>query len=266
MWEDVLDFLTSLPTPLAYSLIVLGIIAITIIALKGHLKAKFGKKEIELGADSKPGNDDPILKPPQTVTIYQKRSCGDCILLLMGEREKFEIQMRRESNKILKDQMRFAEQKLIEIQSLLMGNIIDAIHEFARENPSSIDENIQHKLIYGLFKDALVGVKDEIRRSFKDNGFHDMSSSDFTAYTKDRVSVVTSMLNQYVRNMFPNKTNLLSQNQLIDIIKNGNNSLSIIFNDVYTHARETRIESENKIDRLQQEFGLWVDKFIKPSM
>jgi hypothetical protein len=259
MWE----FLSNLPTPLSYSLIVLCIIAIVLIAIKGHLKA--GTEEsIEIGSDRKEKNS-PVLPPPQTVTIIQKRSCGDCILLLMGEREKYEMEMRKEANKILKDQMSFVEQKLIEIQNSFMGSIIDAVHEFVAENPTAVDESIQHKLIYGLFKDALIGVKDEIRRSFKDNGFFDLNNAEFTAYTKDRVSVISSMLNQYIRNMFPNKPGLLSLNEVVEIARLENNFLSILIHDLYAHARESKIEAEARINRIQQDFGRWVDEFIKPS-
>jgi hypothetical protein len=265
MWASIVKILSNL-TPLSYSLIVLAILAVTLIALKGHIKARFGKKEVELGPDSNDSGQDPILKPPQTVTVIQKRSCGDCILLLMGEREKCEIQMRKESDRILKDQMNFAEQKLIEIHNSFMGEIMDEIHRFSQINSNSVDESVQHKLAYGLFKDALLFVKNEIRRSFKDNGFYELDSTDFTAYVKDRVSVITSMLNQYIRNMFPNKTSLISLNAVTEIVRSEGNSLSIQLNEIYVHAREARIETENKIEKIQIEFGLWIDDFIKPTL
>lgn len=250
-------FFLNLSDPIPF-IIITGIIviAIIIIAIKGRFIAKIGTKIFKIGKFSEPKNTTCSPTPPPTVTVM-KRSCGDCVLLLMAEREKKEILMRRESEKVLKTQMTFVEQKLIEIQTKMcekFNNLID--------QSSSIDKSVQYKLFYGLFKDALIHIKDEIRRSFKDNGFYEMSGSDFSWYIKDRIQVLTSMLTQYMRNFYPNSNEITELNKIINLIKE-NTFLSDIINNFYCYAQEVKTESDKKIEVIKQSFSEWVNDFIK---
>jgi len=245
------------PIPFIIAIVVL-IIAVVIIAIKGKFVAKIGTKIFKIGNDSGIEKEQTCTSsPPSTVTIM-KRSCGDCVLLLMAEREKKEIQMRRESDRVLKIQMTFVEQKLIEIQTKIaerFNNLID--------QSLSIDKSIQYKLFYGLFKDALIHIKDEIRRSFKDNGFYEISGSDFSWYIKDRIQVVISILTQYFRNFYPDNNEIIELNKIIEIIEKEKPFLSDIINNLYCYAREVKIESDQKVESIKKSFSDWVDDFIK---
>lgn len=247
------DFFKYLLNPLSFSIILtLIIIAIVIISLKGRFMATIGNKVFKLGDvnDSGPKEGAPITNI--------KRSCGDCILLVIGEREKAELKMRREQDKVLKTQMTFAEQKLAEIQNKIIENISSLIDN----ETSDIEESIQYKLIYGLLKDALIQVKDEIRRSFKDNGFYYVTNPEFSYYVKDRIKVITSMLTQYLRNIYPDGKKLLEIEKINFSIERDSAFFAAIINDVYNFARETKIEAEKRIDNIGDSFGEWIDNFI----
>jgi len=265
MWE----FLKSIPVGYSFTFLLLAISAVVIVALRGHIKAIFGDKDIEIGhsgeKSSKGENKLPALTPPPTVTIVQKRSCGDCILLLMGEREKFEIQIMQETHRILRSQMSFTEQKLIEVQNIIMRSMVETIHKNYAKNANAVDESVQYKLVYGLFKDAIWSVKDEIRRSFKDNGFYELSNSDFLSYTRDRVAIIHSILDQYVRNIFPDHAGVVSPQDIIDVFEKEKDFLSAIFIDIYTYARGVKIEAQNRIEAIMEEFKEWVDEFTHNS-
>lgn len=243
------EYIFSLHPVVFITIVIIALIAIVIIMLKGKIKAKFGDKIIDIGGD------DP--EPPPTASIKQKRSCGDCVLLLMGEREKFEFKIRKETNKIMKNQMTFVEQKLIEIQTALLDDITCII------NKDTIDESVQYKLIYGLLKDSLHNIKDEIRRSFKDNGFCDLGVSEFSSYLKDRTQILNSMLVQYIRNMYPDRGGVLEASKIINVIEQRKNFLSGLVNDLYMYAREVKLETDKKVNILQEQFIKWVDKFIE---
>lgn len=245
------EYLLNLPLPIFVTLAVLLIIAVVIIALRGRISAKFGNKVINIG-----GRDEPEIAPSPTVIIKQKRSCGDCILLLMGEREKFEFKIRKETDKIMKTQMTFVEQKLIEIQILLLDNIATKISK------DSIDESVQYKLIYGLLRDALHNIKDEIRRSFKDNGFWELDASDFSIYLRDRAQILSSMLIQYIRNIYPDRRGILEMPKIIKIIEEKSSILSDLIHDLYMYSREVKIETDKKIKNIEEEFVKWIDNFI----
>lgn len=258
MWK----YLSGLPAELSAVILILGIVAIVIIALRGRLKANLSKKSLELGED--------LTKSPPTISSdttsivsIPKRSCGDCILLILAEREKFEIQIKQENNRILKTQMNFTEQKLLEIQNAVMRVVIETIHRYSQRNANSVDETIQYKLVYGLFRDVLLGVKDEMRRSFKDNGFYELNNSDFLSFIKDRTAIIQSMFDQYIRNIFPDNASIIKPQDLIDIFEKEKDFLSIIFNDIYSYARNVKLEAENRIEEMKNSFKKWIDEFIK---
>lgn len=248
------EYVFSLPPYVFLILVSLIIIALVIIALRGKIKAKFGNKTIDIGGTDE---DDSSITPPPTTAITQKRTCGDCVLLLMGQREKFEFKIRKETNKIMKTQMTFVEQKLIEIQTTLLDDMTEMIDK------ESIDESVQYKLLYGLLKDGLHKIKDEIRRSFKDNGFCEISVSEFSSYLKDRVQIIISMLIQYIRNMYPDRGGVLEASKIIEAIEKRNSFLSRLINDLYMYAREVRLETDKKVKEIQEQFAKWVDDFIK---
>lgn len=248
------EYFVGLPHPLIITIVIIAIFAIVVIAIKGKFSAKFGDKTISIGGGKEDYNNK---VPPPTVTFPQKRSCGDCILVLMGEREKLEFKVRKKVNKIMKTQMTFVEQKLIEIQTTLLDAISKRIN---KESP--IDDSVQYKLIYGLLKDSLHKIKDEIRRSFKDNGFWDMDVSDFSHYLKDRTQVLNSMFITYVRNMYPNRGGVLETDVIIEVIETKSTFLTGLIHDLYMYSRDVKIETDKEVDEAQRVFTEWVDKFI----
>jgi len=244
--------------------IVIVVIAVVIIALRGKLGIKIGNKTINLGGTEEKKKDTKAISavPPPTVSVL-KRTCGDCILLLMGEREKYELKMRREVDKVMKTQMTFAEQKLIEVQTKVTNNISSTIHQSIEDKTTTVEESVQYKLVYGLLKDSLLHIKDEIRRSFKDNGFYDINGSEFSWYVKERTQVITSMLSQYMRNIYPDRGGVLPLHKILKSLDKEATFMSGIINDIYSYAREVRLECDEKVKEIQTQFGCWVDDFTK---
>jgi len=250
------EYFVGLPHPIFIVLVITVLIALVIIAIKGRITAKFGNKTFNIGG----GIDDEDYeenKLPSTVILSQKRSCGDCVLLLMGEREKLEFKVRSKINKVMKTQMTFVEQKLIEIQTTLLNAVSKKIVK-----ESTIDESVHYKLIYGLFKDSLHNIKDEIRRSFKDNGFWDMDVSNFSNYLKDRTLVLNSMFIQYVQNMYPDRGGVMETDTLIEIIESKSALLTSLIHDLYMYSRDVKIETDKEVREAQRVFTEWIDKFI----
>ena len=258
MWK----FLSGLPAELSFTVIILGIIAIVIISLRGHLKAMFGKKTIELGPDEKSDKNGGITG--RETAIILKRSCGDCILLLMGEREKYEFQIEHVSNKVLKTQMNFVEQKLTEIQTTFMQRIIDAIHDHVIKNPDAVNESVQYKLVYGLLKDIMISIKDENRRSLKENGFYYLDNTDFMNFISDKTTSINSILVQFIRNIFPDRSGIINPDKIIEAIGKESEYFSKAVRDIYIFAQSTRRESDEEIIKIKNEFRKWVDDFSKP--
>ena len=252
-------FFLNLSDPIPFIItIIVFMIAVVIIAIKGKFVAKIGTKIFKIGKNPDIEKEQIYTSSSPSTLNVRKRSCGDCVLVLMAEREKKEIQMRRESDKNLKIQMIFVEQKLIEIQTKIAEEFNSLMDQSV-----SIDKSIQYKLFYGLFKDAFIHIKDEIRRSFKDNGFYEMSESDFSWYIKDRIQVIMSMLTQYFRNFYPNNDEIIELNKIIGIFEKEKPFLSDTISNLYCYAREVKIEFNQKIESIKKSFSNWVDNFIK---
>lgn len=259
MWE----FLAKLPVMYSFILLVLVVLAVVVIALKGKLIAKWGKNAIGLGTsdDSKDKNKTSNKSCP---TSGPKRSCGDCVLIMMGEREKYEIKMRRAYDGILKKQMTFAEQKIIEIQEILIEMYANLYGKKKQNDQDSSpdSESVQNKLFYGLLRDALINVKDELRRSFKENGFFEHSGTEFSIYVKDKVKVVTNRLSQYMRNLYPTSKMTVETTELVDNIDHAAPKIEDIMFEIFTKAKEVKLDAEQLEKQLRTEFSEWIDKFV----
>lgn len=112
------------------------------------------------------------------------RTCSDCIRLLMAKRTAFEVIYTTKQTNILRQQMIFAEHKLTEIEHIV---------KFELRN----------------------SIKDEIRRSFKENGFFEMDENDYNEYIKERVDILTTMINSedikippIIKQMYDNAKNV----------------------------------------------------------
>lgn len=259
MWE----YLKSLPSILSFALALIIILSIVIISLKGKLAAKVGKNEIDLGGGymgDVPQDTQALFMPPKT-GIFHKRSCGDCVLILMSERERYEIESKKIVNKVLKTQMNFFEQKLTEIQSLLIDDFCDKLG--AIPGASDDDKQIQYKLFYGLMRDLLISVKDEIRRAYKENGFAELSDIEFSSYVKDKVKKIVSIATQHYQNLYPIKGTLLSTAVILGLIETNTPDIQQILFDSFAYAKEAVIESDKEADRIKDNFSKWIDNFIK---
>jgi hypothetical protein len=259
MWK----FLASLPVPVSVGLIGLGILAIIVIALRGKIKAKFGNKEIDIGKEDFK-ESIPSAPPVSGVLSVRKYSCGDCVLMLMSKRENYEMQVRKEEDHVLKNQMTYTEQKISDLQMSYMEMISKAIHDSVKNNTSTVEESVQYKLVDSLLKDAMVNVKNEIRRSFKDNGFYDMDNSDFYSYVKDRTKTVGGMIHQYFRSIYPDRGGVITIYEILFLFEEKQLFLSSLISDVYNNAQEVKRVSEKKIFEIKEEFKAWLNEFTAP--
>lgn len=127
-----------------------------------------------------------------------KRTCGDCVLILFGIREKYEYHTRKLNHDLLKKQMTFAEQKLQEIVFFLAQSFNEDIKVLGdgMENSQKLKESA---LYCEALKNSLISVKDEIRRSFKENGFIELSDTEFSQYIKNKVTSMLMISRTYLK-------------------------------------------------------------------
>jgi len=274
MWE----YLRGLPDLFSFTIIVLGLTAIVIISLKGTAAVRWGKNLIGLGGGAK-NTDDPVEERPThetgmeqppsptatTILRMPKRGCGDCILIIMGEREKYELKMASVQNRVLKNQMNFFEQKMIELQDMfekIYSEILDSTRKQASVAAAGKNIELEYKFFTELIKDALMVVKNEVRRSYKENGYFEMTDTDFSVYLKDKSRLITNLIIQHVKNMYPSQNMTVSMSDFHSGLLFNMPQINEIVRECFEYAKEATLEAQNQIDVYQKEFSSWVDRHI----
>ena len=200
---------------------------------------------------------------PRLVIGGKKRSCADCALLLFSKRERLEYRKRDIENKILKNQMNFAEIKLLEVQSGLLHSYREDLKNNRGSSFDHIEEHRQYKLYQGLLSSALMSVKDEIRRSFKENGFEKMGGSEFSTYVKNKATNLTSIGKDFMINMYPYDGMIISLDSRLDKLDAMYPKLEDSCFETYVKAKEVINEANEKIEALSVEFATEIDEFLE---
>ena len=136
------------------------------------------------------------------------RTCGDCIRLLMAKRIGFEVMYNTKHSNILRQQMIFTEHKIIEIEQIIKS-------------------------------ETHLNFKDELRRSFKENGFNEMNDRDYQNYLEERSETLSNLLNT------------------IDI------KIPPIIKEIYDNARAVKIRIDLEIKKLEEDFIIDIEDFTK---
>lgn len=192
----------------------------------------------------------------------RKRSCSDCVLLLLGKRERLEHRIELIESRVLKDQMNFAEQKLIEIQSIFLQMYRETLRTNSGDDPDLDVINVQYRMYQGILGNALMATKDEVRRSFKENGFENIGGAEFSTYVKDRVATLISIGRDYVLNLYPYQGTLVSSDEIDTFIDKVKPQLEDVCFEVYIKGKEIKLANRERIKELEKEFADEIEEFV----
>lgn len=282
MWS----YLEKLPPTLSFALllilIIVAVVAIVIIAIKGKLIAKWGKNAIGIGGSSDNKNRGSFAgtgdgtstnissdtttevrppAPPGTVFVEKKRSCTDCLEIVLSKRDKFDFNKKLREDKILTYRMNYTEEKLLEFENNFLEQFEGRIDEFS--DSGHPNKEIESKMFYGLFKEALYKVKKEIRRSYKENGFNELGDIDFLNFVRDKTKVLISILVRNLRNIYPTHSTLIHIDSIVEDIESRYDSMHEYIKDIFTYAKQVIAENEKETEEMKKEFKNWIKKFIE---
>jgi len=233
----------ALPLAVQISVGVSFILLIGVLGFLGKINLKIGKNIISFGRGG-------------------KRSCGDCILLMLSKRERHDAQREFITNRVLKDQMNFAEQKILQVQGIFLGDYIDLIYRNRSSDSRPTEENKQYRLYQGILGNALVSVKDELRRSFKENGFDNLSGVEFTAYVKNKIVSLMVLGKDHVTNMYPYEGMIVSNTDRLEMLKLRAGILEDICFELFVKAKEIKKDAHDKVVALDKEFAEEMNEFL----
>jgi len=242
MWSIILGWPYLVQLAALFGLFLVTAFVIITVAKCGNMAIKWGWLNIGLG--SKKG-----------------RSCSDCASMLVGKTTKYFTNIYLKKN-VLDEQMTFASHKLDRVHL----NFIKAYRASITKarDPKDDDperENVQYGLLQEASKNGMDLVKCEIRRSFKENGFVEMSGKEFSMYVKNETNILLDTLTSYLMQSYPNHGMMVS---LDDALENLNKDRieDIIF-DIYTNAKYLKKESIQYVENEKTKFYEDIDKFIE---
>lgn len=190
-----------------------------------------------------------------STSTLQKRSCTDCIMLILGKRTIFESTYHTLLSKILRDQMIFAEHKIQEAKYFLLQTFQQDLEYFRQGGQDLIRENKEYIIYQECISNALEFAKDEVRRSFKENGFHTLEENEFKIYLKEREQNIITVIRDYLRRTYPSTGMIVPIQERFKRMEGRNLSeIGILISDVYINARVVRNKIEEEIKTLESEF------------
>ena len=192
-----------------------------------------------------------------------KRTCGDCVLLMMALREKFDHEIDLVLGSILKNQMNYAEQKLLELQNLLYTSYTRAFSQMKSPSITSEEEIKQTTIYYGLLRDTTwVLIKDEIRRSFKENNFQELGGMEFSVYVKNKFHVLSLMANNNYDNRYPRSGMVIDTDMRKKLFEQLAPQIEDMLFEVFINAKEVKNVAYKKADELNKKFKEEIDQFV----
>lgn len=125
---------------------------------------------------------------------------------------------------------------------------------------------LQYRMFWGLTNDAInIQLKDEVRRSFKENGFDELSGSEFSQYVKNQSKVLLSKLKNHVINLYPpNKFGIrISMEEILEFIDRKESDIEDVIFEVYIEAKKIKKQDIEQMVSIEERFGKEIDSFIK---
>jgi len=194
--------------------------------------------------------------------VAKKRSCGDCILIIFGISEKYKTQIDQISRRILETQMNYAEQKI----EMLILELLRTYKEQQNKKLETTDKKASSKELdkeYINYRECLLNAielsRREVRRTFKENGFEDLSGKEFADYVKDKAKDLLAIARNYMMNSYFKDSYIQIEERFNSFDERAFEDL--VF-DVYIKAKEAKNTSVKKMVDLDQEFKNEIDNFI----
>jgi hypothetical protein len=189
----------------------------------------------------------------------RKRSCGDCILLLFHTKEEYLSKRNIVQRNVIPTQKTFAYQKILETEFKLLQAYRDDLSKLRKEEDS--DRENKEFIIYSqCLKNALYLVKQELARSFDENGFHDLDDIKFQLYVKNMAKNIINIEEDYMLQAYPSSGMIVPIKYRFDNFPT--TYLSDVAFEIYIKAKEIRLDAEEKLKILDQQFKKDIDAII----
>jgi len=234
------DLLALLPPPWNVVVPLAALATGIIMSIWGRAVINWGKKTIVFGV--------------------QDMSCTKCRQLIMAKTLKYKSDRELIRNSILRDQMNYAEMKLHEIFLARCRAYREHLTQF-RKPGAEIDMEREQKeyLIYQeAISNGMTLIKNELRRSFKENGFCNMSPVEYTHYVKEKTKGLITIKREYLMSRYPYDRMIVPLQYSFDQLDTDEME-TMVFN-LMDRAKEIFLDAEEKLAKLDTEYDKEITK------
>jgi hypothetical protein len=126
-------------------------------------------------------------------------------------------------------------------------------------------DTLQYRMFWGLMNDAFLGiVKNEIRKSLKENGFEDLSDTEFDVYIKNKGELINSMIRDHIINLYPPANNrlIVSQEVVLKCLESNKVLIYDKIEDIYLEARKLKKQENEKKFDIETKFVNEINDFV----
>lgn len=127
-------------------------------------------------------------------------------------------------------------------------------------------ETLYYRMFWGLSNDAInIKMKDEVRRSFKENGFYELEENEFIQYIKNQSKNMIAALRNHVINLYPpdNHGMLVSMEEILEHIDQNVSKYESFFLEIYMEAKKFKKQDFDSMNEIDQKFEQEINDFIK---
>lgn len=189
----------------------------------------------------------------------RKRTCSDCALLIINLVSDT-IKRKKEINeKVLDDQMNYVEMVLETITVDLLSKYKEHQIKFRKEKIDTDLENKEYILYKESLQNVLFLIKKEVRRSFKENGFHEKDGNEFSEYIKNKSKELIAIAKRYMMAGYPDSMQVPLKykfDSLPESIVEG-----YVF-EAFENAKEIVKKAKEDVNKVEIDYKELMDKFI----
>ena len=236
----MLTCLTALPLFIKIILLVFCMIIVIVTAIFGRIQLSWGKIKINLGYNRK------------------IRACKDCAIILRARGVKASRKIEKLERINLKNKMNFAEQQLLIVQRILFIEYTKIIKSKQTNNE---DEHKELSSYHTKLQMAMGLLKDELRRAFKENGFHKLNDVQFDKYIKDESQIVTDTYCEYMLTGYPNGM-AVTYDDVINIIESQKSVMNEYLAAILKKSKEIEIKTITDINEIEEQYELETNEFL----
>lgn len=129
-------------------------------------------------------------------------------------------------------------------------------------------KTLQYRMFWGLTNDAInIRIKDELRRSFKENGFHELEGNDFSIYVKNQSKNLISILRNHIINLYPpnnkGKDIKISMEEILEEIDKRERDFDDLFEEIYNESKKFIIQYNESMEDIDKKFEEEITEFSK---